>query len=648
MIDDYRKARRRGKHEVSAAVSQGRFPYLPALDDLIGNVRSTGEVPLGVHEIPMELVVGTKTRGRSNVFSCGWLPIANEATEFAAKWSALYDAQTSEGIRDPVLVYEYLQRFYVQEGNKRVSVLRAVGAPTVAASVTRVLPGPSDDPAVRRYHEFTRFWNAVPLWGLSFSRDGGYERLADLLGRTLDNPWPEDEVRALSATLAQFARAFRARGGGLLSCTLGDAFLLYLEAYATAGPFHLSDREMDARVARLWGELVVAAQDDGIAYLEDPPEPRQGVIGSVKGLARGLIKPRPLSMAFVYDRGPGTSGWTALHEEGRRDLQERLAGEVTTSAAYDCTSDDDFSRAVNDAVMRGADVVVTASPRQMEQARRAALDHPDTTFINCSVNLSSSAVRSFYARMYEVKFLMGALAACLAENHRVGYLANSPIFGSVAEVNAFAIGASLVDPYATVHLKWISADGSNWLQELEEEDVRILCGRDYPNPLDPAEPFGLSCLHHEGGPERVAQAVWDWGRYYELIVRSMQGDRWRKEGGEHPDHALNYWWGMSAGVVRLDLGNALAIGPRRLVGILERELVEGRIHPFDDLLMAQHSKVVRDEGAERLTHEQIASMRWLNENVVGRLPKSWELAPAAAETVAASGVISAETDAEED
>ena len=274
--------------------------------------------------------------------------------------------------------------------------------------------------------------------------------------------------------------------------------------------------------------------------------------------------------------------------------------------------------------------------------------YPDTTFINCSINLSSSAVRTFYARMYEVKFLMGALAAGMAENHRVGYLANSPLFGSVAEVNAFAIGAAMVDPYCTVHLKWASAEGYDWRRELEEADVRVLAGRDYPNPLKPEEPYGLTCLHRAEGPERVAVPVWDWGRYYELLVRSIQDARWRKEAGEHRDRALNYWWGLSADVVRLELGEGLATGQRRLVQTLRQALVEGRLHPFEGMLVMQKGTVVREEGSPRLGSEEIASMRWLNENVVGRLPKSWELSPAVAGDVATAGVISAETDAESD
>ena len=48
-----------------------------------------------------------------------------------------------------------------------------------------------------------------------------------------------------------------------------------------------------------------------------------------------------------------------------------------------------------------------------------------------------------------------------------------------------------------------------------------------------------------------------------------------------------------------------------------------------------------------VANEQVASMRWLNANVVGRLPKQWELSSDGAAAVAVSGVISAETDAED-
>lgn len=648
MIDDYRHALKLGKRQVADAVSAGRHPYLPSLDESVGESGGAGEVPVGVLEIPLELVVGTRTRGRKNMFSPGFMPIADEASEFASKWSDLYDAQLSEGIRDPVVVYEYLQRFYVAEGNKRVSVLRFLGVPSIAASVTRVMPVASDSGAVRRYHEFLELFRVAPVYGLVFSREGAARELAELVGQALSEPWPDEVVRDLKATWHQFESAFRAHGGELLGITSADAFLVYGRTYAASDPLRVTQAEMDERVERIWDEIVLQSRGDEIAYIEDPAERKGGIVKSIVGFSRGLLPTRPMDISFVYDRNPASSGWTALHERGRLDLQRRLGeGEVRTSAVFDCASEADFDEAVEAAVEGGVEVVVTASPRQMEQTRRVAAVHSNVTFINCSINLSSSLVRTFYARMYEVKFLMGALAGSLAENHRVGYLAISPIYGSVAEINAFAIGVQMVDPHATVYLKWVSAEGYDWRRELHESEVRVLAGRDYPNPQSPGESYGLTVLDAFGRPQRVASPVWDWGRYYELIVRSLRDDTWRQVADEHRQQALNYWWGMSADVVRLDLEPELSAAQARLVAALERDLLYGNLRPFEGPLVAQRGAVVREAGAPRLSNEEIVSMRWLNSNVDGRLPKQWELSRDGAAVVAVSGVISDETDAED-
>jgi hypothetical protein len=51
------------------------------------------------------------------------MPLLAEDTEFAVKWQKVYASQLVEGIREPIKVYEYLNSYYVQEGNKRVSIL---------------------------------------------------------------------------------------------------------------------------------------------------------------------------------------------------------------------------------------------------------------------------------------------------------------------------------------------------------------------------------------------------------------------------------------------------------------------------------------------------------------------------------------------
>lgn len=64
--------------------------------------------------------------------------------------------------------------------------------------------------------------------------------------------------------------------------------------------------------------------------------------------------------------------------------------------------------------------------------------------------------------------------------------------GWAAEINAFALGAEMVDPHVMVCLKWYSAKDCDWVRELDETDVHIVCARDVPDPLLPDVPWGLS------------------------------------------------------------------------------------------------------------------------------------------------------------
>ena len=228
MPDHYKRALKRGEKEYRAAVASWRQPNLPVFDALVSEEQRAGEERVGTCEIPLDMVVGTKTEGRARAFSCGFMPLLDAESELAAKWNRLYAIQEGEGFRDPVIAFEFMHRFYVQEGNKRVSVLKYLDAPSVTAEVTRVLPRSWEGHEARLYGEFLRFFACVPLYEVSFSREGGYFRLAEALGMGLDAPWPEDDVRRLRASYARFKQVWKASGGDATSFTEGDALLVYL------------------------------------------------------------------------------------------------------------------------------------------------------------------------------------------------------------------------------------------------------------------------------------------------------------------------------------------------------------------------------------------------------------------------------------
>jgi hypothetical protein len=81
------------------------------------------------------------TRARAVSFSADFMPLLNERSEFAAKWRNVCEYHLSDtGITEAPKAYEYLGKFYIIEGNKRVSVLKSYGAVFIALDVIRLLP----------------------------------------------------------------------------------------------------------------------------------------------------------------------------------------------------------------------------------------------------------------------------------------------------------------------------------------------------------------------------------------------------------------------------------------------------------------------------------------------------------------------------
>ena len=148
-LEEYQQAVKAGLREQRALVSAGKDPFPAVLDQILGDFSDTTTKDMGIVDIPAERIVGVKSAGRITAFTASFKPLLEIDSEFANKWISLCEAHLTEGIQEPILVYEYLGNFYVQEGNKRVSVLRHFGAPRLTATVRRIMPLPSDEPRIQ-------------------------------------------------------------------------------------------------------------------------------------------------------------------------------------------------------------------------------------------------------------------------------------------------------------------------------------------------------------------------------------------------------------------------------------------------------------------------------------------------------------------
>ena len=138
---------------------------------------------LAVIDQPMRAIslnrVDRHLSGEPRKFVCAnFMPLLSSDTEFAYKWINLCDAHLESGIRDPIRVYEYLWKYYVAEGNKRVSVLKYFEASSIEAEIIRLVPQwDENDPAIERYYTFLAYSKHGVFSDIELSESRKYERL---------------------------------------------------------------------------------------------------------------------------------------------------------------------------------------------------------------------------------------------------------------------------------------------------------------------------------------------------------------------------------------------------------------------------------------------------------------------------------------
>ena len=626
----YYDAHKLGNREYRSCISRGEYPYLPALDEMLPDHSRSDEVDLGILQIPAEKIVGTKTRGRSNSFARNFMPIAPDNSEFAGKWEHLCIAHLREGIRDPIKAYEYLGRYYVEEGNKRTSILKFFDAVTIPAHVIRILPERNGSKEVEMYYEYVDFFALSGLVEVEFTKPGSYERLQELMGMEKGHVWTQEEKSNFKSVYYTFKTLYQAMGGGQIRATVSDALLAYLTVYPYKDICQKSDQEIKKELQQVWEDIALIEDEDPIDVKLTPENKSPSLIDRILiGTDTGEMR-----VAFVHDSSPEASSWTRGHERGREYLEQVMGREIETKAYFHALSEDP-EKVIRQAIEDGSSTIFTTSPRLLPAALKVAVENPQATIFNCSLNQSHRYIRTYYARMYEVKFIIGAVAGSMAREDMVGYLCDYPIFGQIAGINAFALGAQMVNPRARVCLEWSSVGGVDAaIKRMTDKGVKLISSQDMVRQGDEWRMLGLSRV--EGGQvEKMVRPLWQWGTYYEELLRRVK-NRSAQAEYQQSGKALSYYWGLSAGVVDLMCSDRLPDPVKKMVDILKKSICAGLCNPFQGPLYTQNGQTLQND--QILTPEQIINMDYLVENVEGIIPQYDTLSDVAKATVDLVGV----------
>lgn len=627
---EYSEALKLGKKEYKSCVAQGRFPYLPVLDDILSREEVRTEQNMGLIQVPLDFVVGTSTMGRTFSFAANFMPILRENTEFAVKWANLSDAQVNEGIRDPIIAYEYMNRYYVVEGNKRVSVLKYFHADSIMANVTRKIPKYSEDEDVKIYYEYMKFNEITGLFNVEFSKTGMAEQLLELTGSTTH--WDPEIRTEFNSLFLHFSKAYEFRGGNKLPITVGDALTAFLNVYGYKETLAMSDEELNTNIVKCWNEFVVLTQKQTVGLVMDPTS-----VQEKKSLLSYLLPTsnRKFTVAFLYPKSPEESDWIYAHELGRNYLEETFSDQMNTICCVSGVKEENVADVLNEVIHKGADIVFEVAPEMMKPSLKIAVDHPDVKILNCTLNTPHKYIRTYYARMYEAKFIAGVIAGALADNNQIAYIADYPIYGMIANINAFALGVSFTNPRARIYLEWSTKKDYDRNRFLEENDISVVSDQDMITPNAANRQFGLYRIEKDR-TLNLAMPLWNWGIFYEKMIQSILAGSYQTEGNSQ-ERALNYWWGMSAGVIDMICSNNVPGGVRRLADHLKSDIRKGDMVPFYGEIYSQDGEL-RNKSNVAMKPEDIMEMDWLVANVIGNIPSMDTLIDAAQTVVQLKGV----------
>ena len=614
---EYRIARKNAKKNFHSMVSKGKNGYLPSLESIIKNYTLVGEQSLGAMEIPLKKITGTYEYSRSLSFSHNFLPLLEETTEFSEKWASLYMVHIQEGIRDPIKAYEFMNWFYVSEGNKRVSIFKHLKAYSISGNVTRILPKKDlHDESIRRYYRFLDFYKKTKINLIWLSEETKYNLLENRIIEYF-NSQPEKSNQALhfvSSYYLPFRKVFHELGGGELEMTTGDAFTRFIEQYGFSES--TSGKVFRQKVRELVLKLSPPNHADVFPWRTITVDLPKKVVSSITSILPQSI---PLHVAMIYPSTIASMGWNSGFESARKHLQKVFSNSLDIQVIESVPPELFFERLRTLSTTQTFDLIISTSYKYWNQViQRPKISSNDPLWVCCEYLFHGNRFH-LLGKAFQPRFLCGMIAGMMTLSNRIGFIATIKHPEAYQNINAFALGVQSVNPDARINLVWTNLTNEPFKEHLAavslvKDHIDVLTHHHCSSEvLKVAEEYGVYCMGY-GIDGRLfapysclASVLWNWDLTYENLIRYMLQNK------SFPDDLPT--WGISEKV--LDLSPISSLVPKsaqRLIQMIHSDLSSGRFPVFCGPLTDQ-------KGIERLPNGQnidsrgLEKMDWLLDNV---------------------------------
>lgn len=384
------------------------------------------------------------------------------------------------------------------------------------------------------------------------------------------------------------------------------------------------------RIRRTAGALIVAAVVAVLAACS--PAVSNDSTGSTSGATSSSSAPgKDAKVVGVIAVGPKDDfGYNQAVYQGVEALRKNFP-DIKVLDAYNIPEDDTAATTMESMIAQGAKIIFATSYGHLDAAKQVAAAHPDVVVVHQGGLLDTPApanMGSYFGSVYEPVYLAGIAAGAATKTGKLGYVYAIPIPQTLANINAFTLGAQSVRPDVSV----TAVSTTAWCDPATQADrVKALLssGVDVVTQhqdctktiIEATEAAGAYTVGYHADASSLAPkgwltgSEWNWGPLYTDIVKTaIAGDFTGSQ------YNANYRANMASGknpFVQSKFGPSVTDATKALIADAAKKLEAGG-SPFTGPITAQDGSVKVPAGTTP-PEETIEQMNYFVKGVVGTL-----------------------------
>jgi basic membrane protein A and related proteins len=296
---------------------------------------------------------------------------------------------------------------------------------------------------------------------------------------------------------------------------------------------------------------------------------------------------------------------------------------------------DAVTQTMDTMVNEGAKVIFATSYGYFPYAEAFAKAHPNIIVLHQGGYLATAFPANFgtyWGEAYEPVSLGGMAAGGLTKTDKLGFVYAFPISQTIANIDAFELGALSVNPKAQTYI----VNTSNWCDPLKQKEaaaallsqgVDVLtqhqdCQSTVIEAAKAADKYVVG-YHYDAetlDPSGwLTGSAWNWGPLYESIIKTVMSGKFT--GSKYNANFVGTFASHDNPLTLAPFGSSVPSSLQSKIGTEEKYLSAMGASVFKGPIDCQNGKTLVAAG-QVLTYAQINSLSCLVKGVVGTLPAS--------------------------